>query len=152
MIWGGDRIAPFKGIETDLEKIGESWEISGHPDHETAVAEGPLAGKTVNELVALFKEPLQYCSPEHQRQRIQAIPDTHGMLHTTVPGKGLLELFATGATDKPVRVKDITERRLQIRPKSFGNVIQGVKRYLHLRQWPTLFYFAETSLIKSSYS
>ena len=58
MIWGGDRIAPFKGIETDLEKIGESWEISGHPDHETAVAEGPLAGKTVNELVALFKERL----------------------------------------------------------------------------------------------
>lgn len=55
MIWGGDRIAPFKGIETDLEKIGESWEISGHPDHETSVAEGPLAGKTVNQLVALYK-------------------------------------------------------------------------------------------------
>ena len=55
MIWGGDRIPPFKGIETDLEKIGESWEISGHPDHETAVASGSLAGKTVNELVALYK-------------------------------------------------------------------------------------------------
>lgn len=28
-IWGGERIATYKGIATDLEKVGESWELSG---------------------------------------------------------------------------------------------------------------------------
>ena len=27
VVWGGERIAPFKGISTDQEKIGESWEL-----------------------------------------------------------------------------------------------------------------------------
>ena len=28
-IWGGDKIAGFKGIQTDLTEIGEIWELSG---------------------------------------------------------------------------------------------------------------------------
>ena len=28
-IWGGEKIAPLKGIVTDQKQIGESWEISG---------------------------------------------------------------------------------------------------------------------------
>ena len=26
-LWGGQRIAPFKNIVSDLENVGESWEI-----------------------------------------------------------------------------------------------------------------------------
>ena len=57
-IWGGESIAPFKGIQTDLHTIGESWEISGVPEHPTIVADGPYAGKTVTELVKEFKGEL----------------------------------------------------------------------------------------------
>lgn len=28
VIWGGEKIAPFKGIETEQTNIGESWEVS----------------------------------------------------------------------------------------------------------------------------
>lgn len=58
MVWGGDKIAPYKGISTDIPHIGESWEISGVPEHPTVVADGPYAGKTVTELVKEFKGEL----------------------------------------------------------------------------------------------
>ena len=58
MVWGGEKIAPYKGIETDIPKIGESWEISGYGEHPTVVMEGPDTGRTVNELVSLYKEAL----------------------------------------------------------------------------------------------
>lgn len=54
MVWGGEKIAAYKGIETDIRKIGESWEISGYGEHPTLVAEGPDAGLTVNELVCKY--------------------------------------------------------------------------------------------------
>lgn len=51
VIWGGDKIADFKGIETDRHDIGESWEISGVDGNESVVAEGKDAGMTITELV-----------------------------------------------------------------------------------------------------
>jgi len=58
MVWGGERIAPYKGIKTDAKHIGESWEISGYREHETVVSEGPLAGKTISEVAKEFKGEL----------------------------------------------------------------------------------------------
>lgn len=43
-IWGGDQIAPFKGIETAQPNIGESWEISGVPGQESVAVERGLVG------------------------------------------------------------------------------------------------------------
>ena len=54
MVWGGDRIAAYKGIHTDQERIGESWEVSAYPGMESVVAEGPLAGWTLPDLVAAY--------------------------------------------------------------------------------------------------
>ena len=34
-IWGGYQIAPFKGIFNAQPNVGESWEISGVPGHES---------------------------------------------------------------------------------------------------------------------
>lgn len=50
-IWGGDKIAGFKGIQTDLTEIGESWELSGVEGSESVVAEGPDKGKTLSQLI-----------------------------------------------------------------------------------------------------
>ena len=57
-IWGGTKIAPFKNIQTQLRKVGESWEISGVPGNETIVSNGPDAGRKLNDLVAEQKETL----------------------------------------------------------------------------------------------
>ena len=44
MIWGGTRIAPFKGISSTQSNIGESWEISAVPGHESVTVERGIAG------------------------------------------------------------------------------------------------------------
>lgn len=51
VIWGGDAIAPFKGVKSELEDIGESWEISDVPGSVSVVAEGPDKGKTLSQLL-----------------------------------------------------------------------------------------------------
>ena len=58
LVWGGEKIAPYKGISTEQTNIGESWELSGVPGNESVVAEGPLAGRTIAELVSEFKGDL----------------------------------------------------------------------------------------------
>ena len=58
VVWGGEKIAPFKGIETEQHNIGESWELSGVKGNESVVAEGGLAGKTIAELAQTYKGQL----------------------------------------------------------------------------------------------
>lgn len=53
-IWGGEKIAPFKGITTDQKQIGESWEISGVNGSESVVANGPDAGLTLTEMIKKY--------------------------------------------------------------------------------------------------
>ncbi len=54
VIWGGERIAPFKGIRTDQTQIGESWEISAVPGHVSVVDHGPCEGMTLTELIEKY--------------------------------------------------------------------------------------------------
>ncbi len=51
LIWGGDKIAPFKGVQTAQTNIGESWEISGVAGDESVVTEGEYEGYTLPELI-----------------------------------------------------------------------------------------------------
>ena len=57
-VWGGDKIIPFKHLNTKMEQVGESWEISGVKDFETIVANGPDKGKSLNQLVSEMKDQL----------------------------------------------------------------------------------------------
>ena len=59
-LWGGYQIAPFKGIYTAQPNIGESWEISGVPGHESVAIERGLiddvdVGLTLTELIDKYK-------------------------------------------------------------------------------------------------
>jgi len=59
-LWGGYQIAPFKGIFTAQPNIGESWEISGVPGHESKAIERGLiddidVGLTLTELIDKYK-------------------------------------------------------------------------------------------------
>lgn len=57
-IWGGNKIVAFKHIQSDMENVGESWEVSGVPGDESVVANGECKGKTLNEVLAEMKEKL----------------------------------------------------------------------------------------------
>ena len=57
-VWGGQKIAPYKGIESPEKNIGESWELSGVDGLVSIVANGPLAGKPITEVVKEYKEVL----------------------------------------------------------------------------------------------
>lgn len=54
VIWGGEAIAPFKGIVTDQKSIGESWEISAVPGKVSVVDCGTFKGKSLTELIEEF--------------------------------------------------------------------------------------------------
>lgn len=58
VIWGGEDIAPYKGIATDQHQVGESWEISGVAGHESIVAEGPDKGLSLPQLIDKYKGDL----------------------------------------------------------------------------------------------
>lgn len=53
-IWGGRNLERFGRALPDERDVAESWEISAHPNGLSRVAEGPLAGKTLPELLDVF--------------------------------------------------------------------------------------------------
>ena len=57
-IWGGEKIVPFKHLDSNEKQVGESWEVSGVKDNESIVAEGDYAGWKLNDLVASLKDKL----------------------------------------------------------------------------------------------
>lgn len=54
VIWGGDKICGYKGIPEKQSGIGESWEISAVPGHESVVADGPYEGLRLTDLTRQF--------------------------------------------------------------------------------------------------
>ena len=50
-IWGGRRLAEEYGIAYDGEILAEAWELSCHPDGPSVIANGPFAGKTLEEYI-----------------------------------------------------------------------------------------------------
>lgn len=57
-LWGGNKIIPFKHLDSNQENVGESWEISGVPNNETIVSDGELKGQKLNDVVATLKDKL----------------------------------------------------------------------------------------------
>ena len=55
-IWGGNKIKDLLGKDfSPLPNCGESWEISGVKGDISKVAEGPLAGQLLTELISTYK-------------------------------------------------------------------------------------------------
>lgn len=57
-LWGGDKIVPFKHLNSDLRGVGESWEISGVEEDESIVANGPDKGLTLTDMIRRYREEL----------------------------------------------------------------------------------------------
>lgn len=58
VLWGGEKLMPFKGLPAQEEPIGESWELSAVPGRESMVADGPDKGLTLTELVQRYRADL----------------------------------------------------------------------------------------------
>jgi mannose-6-phosphate isomerase len=103
-LWGGRRLsgllsAPLPGDGP----IGEAWILSDRDDHSSQVANGPLKGRTLSELMKQFRKPLM----GKLAQRFQRFPlllkflDAREMLSVQVhPGDAHPELIPAGETGK----------------------------------------------------
>ena len=58
ILWGGEKIVPFKHLTSDQKQVGESWEVSGVKDNESVVSDGKYKGWTLNKLVDTLKDKL----------------------------------------------------------------------------------------------
>ena len=58
MLWGGDKIIPYKNLDVKMKTVGESWEISGVKENESVVVSGTDAGMTLSALIARDKAAL----------------------------------------------------------------------------------------------
>ncbi len=58
LIWGGDKISKLKQFEEIQNGVGESWEISGLEESTSVVSNGSLSGKTLIEIIQLYKNKL----------------------------------------------------------------------------------------------
>lgn len=54
VIWGGNKICEYKGIPQKEANIGESWEISEVPGHESVVSDGNYKGLNLSDLISRF--------------------------------------------------------------------------------------------------
>lgn len=54
MIWGGDRIIPYKGVENDQKMVGESWELSGVKGSESVITNGKFEGCSITQLLSTY--------------------------------------------------------------------------------------------------
>ncbi len=57
-IWGGEKLNQILGKVSKKKNIGESWEISNVDKDISVVANGVLKGKTLKEIIAIFKGDL----------------------------------------------------------------------------------------------
>jgi len=53
VVWGGNQLRPYKGLETTDDPIGESWEVSAVPTSTSIVSNGVYAGK---DLISVINE------------------------------------------------------------------------------------------------
>ena len=83
-MWGGRKIETILGKPLPAGAIGESWELYDFPPGvvdgsadwiSSEVADGPLAGKTLHELVGRYRPRLaRHCAA---RRPARAISDPH---------------------------------------------------------------------------
>ena len=53
VVWGGNQLRPYKGLEPSNEPIGESWEVSAVPTSTSIVSNGEYVGK---DLITVINE------------------------------------------------------------------------------------------------
>jgi len=53
-IWGGQALKTYFGKDIPAGNIGESWELADLPEDKSEIVNGPLAGKTIDQVIAEY--------------------------------------------------------------------------------------------------
>jgi mannose-6-phosphate isomerase len=123
-LWGGRRLADW--MDTSLpgaDPIGEAWVLSDRDDYPSRVAEGPLKGRTIAELMERSAGlVLGKLAPRFKRfPLLLKFLDVHEMLSVQVhPSDGNLELIPEGETGK-------TEAWVVLEAGSESRIYTGLK-------------------------
>ena len=101
--WGGRRLADLLAAPMPTGPIGEAWLLSDRDDHASQVAEGPLKGLTIGQLLKQFPERM-LGKLAHRFQRFPLLLkflDAQEMLSVQVhPTKANANLLPAGETAK----------------------------------------------------
>lgn len=117
-LWGGRRLASELGQSLpDGDHFAESWEIVDHGGDQSVVAAGPLAGKTLHELVTKHGEAL--FGRDHPQRRfplllkfldaqrtlsVQVHPNDAQAAHLDPPDLGKTEAWVVLAADPGAKI------------------------------------------------
>jgi mannose-6-phosphate isomerase len=103
-LWGGRRLARLLSAPPPGDgPIGEAWVLSDRADHQSLVANGPLKGQTLGQLMERFREPLmgKLSSRFHRFPLLLKFLDAREMLSVQVhPSDAHPELIPAGETAK----------------------------------------------------
>ena len=102
-LWGGRRFADLLTAPLPSGPVGEAWLLSDRNDHASQVADGPLKGQTIGQLLKQFPEQM-IGKLAHRFQRFPLLLkflDVHEMLSVQVhPTKANKNLLPAGETPK----------------------------------------------------
>ena len=103
-LWGGRRLSNLLSIPLPGDgPIGEAWLLSDRDDHQSQVANGPLKGQTIGELIELFRDLLMGRSASRFRRfpLLLKFLDAREMLSVQVhPSDAHPDLIPAGETGK----------------------------------------------------
>jgi mannose-6-phosphate isomerase len=123
-LWGGRRLADlFSAPLPGDGPIGEAWVLSDRDDYPSRVANGPLKGRTLSELMKQFRGPLmgKLASRSRRFPLLLKFLDAHEMLSVQVhPSDTQTDLIPAGDGEK-------TEAWVVIEASSGSRIYAGLK-------------------------
>ena len=137
-LWGGRHLADLLTAPLPSGPIGEAWLLSDRDDHQSCVANGPLKGQTIGQLLQQF--PKQMLGKLARRFRrfplLLKFLDVHEMLsvqvHPTKANKNLLPAGETAKTEAWVVLEVGPESRIYAGLKT-GTTAAGLRLALDER-------------------
>ena len=123
-LWGGRRLASLLSAPLPGDgPIGEAWVLSDRTDHQSLVANGPLKGQTLGQVMEQFREQLmgKLSSRFSRFPLLLKFLDAHEMLSVQVhPSDAHSELIPAGYTAK-------TEAWVVIEAEKGSQIYAGLK-------------------------
>jgi mannose-6-phosphate isomerase len=133
-LWGGRRLADLLAAPLPGDgPIGEAWVLSDRDDHASRVADGPLKGRTIGQLVEQFPEQLlgRLAGRFSRFPLLLKFLDVHELLslqvHPADDRKHLLPAGETGKTEAWVVLEAGTKSRIYAGLKP-GTTLDDLRR------------------------
>ena len=117
-LWGGRHLADFLTAPLPSVPIGEAWLLSDRNDHQSLVANGPLKGQTIAQLLEQFPEQMlgKFAQRFRRFPLLLKFLDAHEMLsvqvHPTKANTNLLPPGDTAKTEAWVVLEAATQSRI----------------------------------------